>query len=1453
MEEGLFGLYSWNGNKPNKRQRQRKEDFLSSDPRYVEKEFNYISELQNGIGNTIIKHLNTYTKKINGKKILYYDIKSFKFQQCKKDTDNTEEDIKDIKIVQDMINKTYFIDDDNNDGTIDWLKLNILRRMKKRGYSEEVARNYVNKYAEKSLEILQKNTDEELNLDNKHIQLIERQSKRKCDQYHKTAPFTEAEFPANEINNHNKKILLEELLIPKDTKQIIISSNNVVNTYKLNPKAIINPWISSLNTGYMSWNMIINKATISCLLNKDHESSKWLFPARLILEKNSNDLFFENCFKELNNKDKTKYLGFFLIRYNLTDELIPYDIEEECKHLYSFAGSKPHKSKEQYYVMFVFKNLETVYEPYKYFIVNFRCNKIPWGDTGELTKILSSEIRQINCMYVNDHFKLYLLLKIKKDTDKDIKKIEDMCKSQYEEEKEIREKRAKERKGIVHGHEVPENIEVDKFKKSYLDCNEAWIHKQTFDLLIENNILPYTEINNTHVLCTQKNINEIFTELQKEKSNIIMQKTENSDIDIIEYIDLNNGYILTECHFIWEADDKTTNESYQSYINEIFYLSTISNSEDYKKDKDKYLRLIEYYNKYLDNQKKNERFLIKHGPLDAAKKKEYKTNFCITSNCIKKLDLVRFNTLQSLYNVEPDKMNIYNDDSILDVNFIDIKKSLQHDATQQQEQQTLQLQTRSTEQRARQQSYAEAVRQRGTQQLQVGGNNDLSKLKFNKYVKKYYKLVDKYNKNNNSNIYTHENLTIYYNIVNTYKPNIKLFYNKDKILINGEDFTQYMNFITSAGRFSLHMIPFIKLNNILIIAQNIAYADKILHIFKNIKVTLLVINNYEIGSFLILKEKYNFVDIYFLGFYFNCLEQIKEICKNNIYDTIIIDPGKETNLQIISIVLGILLCKNYLHKKGTYVHYCVLPDNINYTTNYIYMHNLLYKCFNYHNNNDLDLYYLIESHYPTLLIYNNLIYNINDEEEKMLLDIVNNYYTNYDHINSIIIKTNLDISPEFDSFLLLRWKGIFMRAKEYFKTQKTQDNNEDKKGGYHRIAIKNSTIKIPQTVDDLQNKSKFNGDVKDMAPLCHWGQKKLLLSEIQFFTNICKKLNIKNLKDYIAVYIGSADGAHLPILFNLFPELDWLLYDPNPFNKHVKNNNKVKIFNQYFLDETVQHVLQHSLNKKILFISDIRVTPKDEEVMTDMINQAKWGIELDADFMLLKFRLPYNEPTSFKPKTIKDLKLNLNISNSNFIAKDTIYLKGTINLQLYHPQYSTELRLLVEKKNNKYELDNYDYIEIENKIFNFNTETRLTANVEGYNFLNLIPGYDKSIENIMEYEIVKQYYEYFHNITDYKDIVKKLYDMNFYLEKLTYKKFIHCGLNSIDKSLSKIRKDNDLRITKMKLWREITKMNTLLLSKFQMNYIKKHGKEILGEERYNKALQYLTDNALKDTLLYVKL
>jgi hypothetical protein len=1413
MEEGLFGLYSWNGNNLNNRKNKKK--FLPSNPRYVEKEFNYITELNDK--NIILDHLKSFT--IDRK--LYSGIESFEFKEYKPINCpiNIEIEINNDKIaVQEIINKTYFVDeniDENIDGTVDWLKLNILRRMKKRGYDEEVSKKYVDEYSEKSQEILEKiniidktllNEEQKKKLENRKKEL-RKQSQRKCNTFHNIQPYTNDDYPVNEINDHNKKILLEKLLIPNGESQIILSSNKVTSNYELNPKAIINPWVSRYNMGYISWNMIINKATISCLLNPEHESSNWLFPARIILEKNPNDLFFENCFKELNDEKKTKYLGFFLIKYNFPDVIIPPNTDKECKHLYSFSGSKPHESKEQYYVMFVFKKLQADYKPHEYFIVNFRCNKIPWGDTGELTKILLSEIRQINCMYVNDKVKLYLL--VKKKTNEIVKSIKNTCKSQKEEENDIQQ---------------------TQHKKSYLDCNEAWLHKKTFDLLINNNILPYSEPSTTdknsniHVLCTNKTINEIayYHGLGKIKS---FKKNNGQNIENSYYIELNDEdnnndqYILTECHFKWgNDDDNDTLESRKIYDNHM--KSYDINSTSIQKLEFQY-KGDELFAKYLYNLENNKRFLIKHGPLDLHIKNKYKTNFCIKSNCLNTLDTVRFNKLQTLYNVDNiGEREIYSPDFVLNTTFANMEESFQTNPIE-----------------------------------QTGGNDNLSKLKFNKYVKKYYELVDVYDKDNknnkNNNLPFHNNkftnLPFYNNLIDNNFNNSKLFYNKDNIIKNGENILQNTNFITTIGVGAMFYLGHIKLNNILIITHNIVYADKILHVFKNIKITLLVINNYEIGSFLTLKEKYNFVDIYFLGYYFNCLEPIKEICKNNIYDTIIIDPGEYITSQILSIVLGILLCKDYLHKDGTYMQYCLLPDNINYPTNYIYIHNLLYKCFNYHVNNDFNFYFFTKQKYPTLLVYNNFIYNINKEEEEILLDIL---YNNYIDNNSTKIK--LDISPEFDLFLTLRWKSVLFRSKEYLKTIEKQDKNKDQKGGYHRIAIKQMKMKIPQTIDDLLNKSKFNGDVKDMAPSCHWGQKKLVLSEIQFLTNVCKKINTKSLKDYAVVYVGAADGFHFPILYNLFPELIWLLYDPGKFSKESymhPQKQKIKIFNQFFTDETIKHAQQNAENRKILFISDIRLSPKDEQVYLDMINQARWGTSIGADFMLLKFRLPYNEPDTFKPINIVDLKLNKTIINNNdLIAKDTIYLKGDVFLQLYHPQYSTELRLFVEKKNNKYDLQNYDYIEIENKIFNYNTEIRLIADIQGYEFLNLIPGYNDSLECIMEYEIIKNYYEYFHNIKNKNIIIQKLYDLNHFLEKLTHKLFITCNLNSITKSLNNkhniIKKD---RLLKLNAWKQIIQLNISISAKYQKDYITKHGLEIFGKERFQKSLKFIENFITKQT------
>jgi len=1292
----FFGLYSF-FNDTFQFPKRSKFISISQNPRLVNKEINYIYNLKNGIGSFIMSHLSSY--KFDD--IYYKDIISFDFKSSSNCNDT------DLLVIQQFINETYLVD--SKQESIDWLKLNLLRRMKKRGYSDDISKMYINKYSNLSNTILSLNKDK---LNKNQVKDLEKQNKRTCNNFHNNPPqIDEEDIEESKRESMKTKILLEDTLILDGEKQFILSTNDETHKYKLNSKAIINPWISDIKLGYFSWNMIINKTTISCFLNPEHETSKWLFPIRLILKYNPNELFFEHIFDLLSDTSKMLYMGFFLIRYVLTEEQIPEGIPEDCKHSFSFSGSLPHRSKEQYYVMFVFKQLETSYKPYEYIIVNFRCNKIAWGDVGELTKILSSEIRQINCIYVHNKINLFLL--VKKGSNHN--SINQICNSQYNEVNNI------------NTHTL----------KSTSKCFEAWLHSDTFNLLKSNNLLPHTDDNGLHVLISNKSLEEINTKLSKN----IYQLNDN----FTNYIDINDEYILLECHFRWDND--------------------------------------------FDDSKK-QRFLLKHNKMDEEVRKNYKSNFCISDTCLKTLDDRRFYSLSILFNKKEDERIIIDPENILEISFEDIYKQL--------------------------------IKQDGGN---IKKNNLLNKIsKFNKLVSNNKDIPSSTIFNINSKIYQF------------------IFYQSNKILLLGEEYKNMTNFITIPGIFSTICIPLIKLNKFLIIAHNISFIDKICTIFKNIDITFLVINNYEINSYILLKEKYNFINIYFLGIKCNLttLDTIKQICNNNIYNTIIIDFGYH-NYYFESIILALILSKYYLDKNGTLIYYTLLPNKIN---NYYYLHNILFNNFILHNINDLNVYFTVIN-IPSLIVYNTFINNIDNQLEKILLLLLDD--TNY----NVIIDKFVNKKNKFFKFMIKKYNNIIFNTKEYLNFIKY---NNIQSGGYHKVAIKSISHNYPVLIDDLTNSSKFNGDAKDMPPICHWGQRKLLLSEIQFFTNIFNKINSYN--NYIVVYIGSADGTHLPILFKLFPDLEWLLYDPNPFNPLIKKYNKVKIFNQFFLDTTIPHVIKNSNNKKILFISDIRVTTKDEQVMNDMINQARWGTLLKADFMLLKFRLPYNEPNSFIPKNITDLKLDKTInyiSNPHFIANHTIYLKGKIYLQLYHPQYSTELRLFVEKTNNSYELDNYNYTDIENKIFNYNSEVRpFFINVKEYDFLNIIPGFDISIENIMEYHIIFNYYKIVKNIDNKNIIIKKLYDINSFLEKLTNKSIIDCGLNTIESTKFNVQKKD--RVLKINLWKKISKINLVLNAKTQLKYIIKNGKKLIGSKRTNKAINKLNNIINKNKInLFVKL
>jgi hypothetical protein len=683
-------------------------------------------------------------------------------------------------------------------------------------------------------------------------------------------------------------------------------------------------------------------------------------------------------------------------------------------------------------------------------------------------------------------------------------------------------------------------------------------------------------------------------------------------------------------------------------------------------------------------------------------------------------------------------------------------------------------------------------------------------------------------------------------------------YSKQNIYSNNE-IINHTNFININSRLVLSIMGYIQVDKILIVSSNINFADACLGVLKNVKIVLFVYNNNEIGSFLKLKEKYkDSIDVYYIGIdlNYNTYNTIKNILSKTdikLFNTIIVDDDRHDNFnyQDNCVITSILLSKYFLEKNGCFILYAKLPHKNNLHT---YSFNLLYEQFMFHNLNEFSIYrYWIMTN---IFVFSNLINKISKSDEELIINVLQN---NHDNTNT---NNNYKYNEMFLQNILLRWKTLNYNYNEMLLNIKQTINSKVKRLSYHKnINIDYYNKIVPETTNDLTNHSQYIGDARDFQSRCHWGQKKLLLSEIQFLTKVCQKLNTKSLKDYAVVYAGAAHGFHFPILYNLFPELIWILYDPARFSKEAHmhpQKEKVKIFNQFFTDETIAHAKQNAENRKILFISDIRLTPDEEAVMKDMISQAKWGTDLGADYMLLKYKLPYDDENTklYKTNTINDLQINSKyIKNPDLKADDKtfLYLKGDVYIQLFAHIHSVELRLMVEKVNGKYELDTINYGEIEKRMFYFNTNLRTSWSTEDYDFLDYIPGYDSSIECVMEYNIIKNYYEYLHNIKDNNIIIQKMYDMAFFHEKLAHTTFINCNYDTMVRTIKKFEKENDdNKLKRLKLWKEISKLNIELSAKTQKEIIMKSGKEVLGQDRVNRAIKYLEKYITNRTFIKIE-
>lgn len=335
-------------------------------------------------------------------------------------------------------------------------------------------------------------------------------------------------------------------------------------------------------------------------------------------------------------------------------------------------------------------------------------------------------------------------------------------------------------------------------------------------------------------------------------------------------------------------------------------------------------------------------------------------------------------------------------------------------------------------------------------------------------------------------------------------------------------------------------------------------------------------------------------------------------------------------------------------------------------------------------------------------------------------------------------------------------------------------------------------INLFRTHDDIKTGYTSYNNYETKPLNCHDGQRKLLYSEIEFYSLLKEKYDLNNI---LVVYAGAAEGTHEPVIFDLFPELEFYLCDPNPFN--IPYYNKAYLENTYYEDNTFDKIKERNKkNKNIVFVSDIRGGTNQNEVHQNMLEQQFWVIQSNCIAYMLKMRLPFpktllNIDEKYKQKILQyDIEIDDTYDKNNTDSTKYLYLQGQIYYQIWSQNRSPETRLIHIKDNINekfkliihntkiYDMKNYYY----NKVLRNNTYKYKKSNL----LQNYIYGYDESYECVCEYYICEKYL----NTDNYKKIIKCVYDINNHLEKLTHKNKLMCIIDTFEKNVLKMIKLN---------------------------------------------------------------
>ena len=247
---------------------------------------------------------------------------------------------------------------------------------------------------------------------------------------------------------------------------------------------------------------------------------------------------------------------------------------------------------------------------------------------------------------------------------------------------------------------------------------------------------------------------------------------------------------------------------------------------------------------------------------------------------------------------------------------------------------------------------------------------------------------------------------------------------------------------------------------------------------------------------------------------------------------------------------------------------------------------------------------------------------------------------------------------------------------------------------------------ITETIPEIVYTSKNKPGIRDNINNYKSGQRKLLITEIQFLT-------LYSHLSTTVVYVGSAPGHHLNILIGLFPNIKkWIFFDPS--ETRVKEGVDIEVHKRKFTIEDAIAYCDH----KPLFISDIRgyetqnmgkvpIDYADSTIQADMDLQKEWVNKGQFVMSSLKFRLPWK---------------------SGIYTK---YFGGLLYTTPWLGEYSPELRLFTTGKTYK----QYEHKKIDNQMYWYNTVKRreIFQELKDKNYLQV--DYDQ----LLECQIVRDY------------------------------------------------------------------------------------------------------------------